>query len=64
MCMVRREAGLAGELIAGHADRAKVRWVTAEAAAELFFQSTVPTQQSPELPLGFQPCCPVSFLNM
>lgn len=61
--MVRREAGLAGELIAGHADRAKGRWVTAEAAAELSFLSAVPSQQRPELPFGFQPCCPMSFLN-
>ena len=54
--MAGREAGSPGELIAGHTDQAKGQWATGEVAAVISFQSTVPTQQRPDLPLISQPC--------
>ena len=46
-----------------HVDQAKGQQEAGEATAVIYFESTIPTQQRPELPLIFQPCCPVSFLN-
>ena len=54
--MAGREAGSPGELIAGHTDQAKSQWAAGEAAAVVAFQSTVPPQQGPDLPLVSQPC--------
>ena len=50
------EVGLPGELIAGHTDQAKSQWAAGEVAAVISFQSAIPTQQRPDLPLVFQPC--------
>ena len=49
------EVGLPGELIAGPTDQAKSQWAAGEVAAVLF-QSAIPTQLRPDLPLVFQPC--------
>ena len=54
--MARREAGSPGELIAGHTDQAKSQWAAGDDAAVISFQSTIPTQQRPDLPFAFQPC--------
>ena len=49
------EVGLPGELIAGPTDQAKSQWAAGEVAAVLF-QSAIPTQLRPDLPLVFQLC--------
>ena len=54
--MARREAGSLGELIAGHMDQAKSQRAGGDVAAVISFQSTVPPQQRPDLPLVSQPC--------
>ena len=54
--MARREAGLLGQLIAGHMDQAKGQWAAGEVAAVISFQSIIPLQQRADLPLVFQPC--------
>ena len=60
---VGREAGSPGELIAGHTDQAKSQWAAGEAAAVISFQSTIPPQQRPDLPLVSQPCVWSVFLT-
>ena len=54
--MARREAGLLGQLIAGHMDQAKGQWAAGEVAAVISFQSIIPLQQRADLPLVSQPC--------
>ena len=51
-----REAGSPGELTAGHTDQAKSQWAAGDVAAGISFQSIIPTQQRPDLPLVSQPC--------
>ena len=53
--MVGREAGSPGELIAGHTDQAKSQRAKCDVAAVISFQSTIPTQQRPDLALVSQP---------
>ena len=54
-------AGSPGELIAGHMDQTNGQWAAGEVAAVISFQSTVPPQQRPDLPLSPSPL--VCFLN-
>ena len=51
--MARREAGLPGELIAGHMDQEKSQWAAGEAA--VIFWPTVPASREQTCPLSPSP---------
>ena len=53
--MSRREAGLPGELIAGHMDQAKSQWAAGEVAAVISFWSIVPTSREQTCPSSPSP---------